>query len=252
MRIIAVTQARLGSTRLPGKVMKKIGDSTLLELHIQRILKSKRIDQLVVATTTNPEDSVITEIANKCNVPFYCGSVDDVLDRFYQSLKGLKPDYVVRLTSDCPLIDADLIDKVIDYAMKQKLDYCSNTFESKYPDGQDIEVFKYSALERAWQEAKLLSEREHVTPYIWKNSTYKEGSLFTSNNFCEEYEYGHLRMTVDEKADFDVISRIIEKLGKEKTWLEYAQYLDQNNEIKKVNQDIERNEGYTKSVTKEK
>jgi len=252
MRIIAVTQARLGSTRLSGKVMKKIGDSTLLELHIHRILKSKRIDQLIVATTINPEDSVITKIANKCNVTSYSGLVDDVLDRFYQSLKGLSPDYVVRLTSDCPLIDAELIDKVIDYTIGQNLDYCSNTLETKYPDGQDIEVFKYTVLEQAWREGKLLSEREHVTPYIWKNSTYKGGSLFTSDNFCEEHDYGHLRMTVDEMADFEVISKIIKELGKDKTWLEYAQYIDNDNEIKKINQGIGRNEGYSKSLTKEK
>jgi spore coat polysaccharide biosynthesis protein SpsF len=252
MRIIAVTQARVGSTRLPGKVLKKIGDSTLLEFHIHRILKSKKIDQLVVATTINWEDSAIVEIANKCHVPSYCGSVDDVLDRFCQSLKGLNPDYVVRLTSDCPLIDAELIDKVIDHTVNQKLDYCSNTFETKYPDGQDVEVFKYTALERAWKEAKLPSEREHVTPYIWKNSTYKGGTLFTSDNFCEEYDYGYLRMTVDEAADFEVISKIIEELGEKRTWLEYAQYINRNNEIKKVNEGIGRNEGYTKSVTKEK
>jgi spore coat polysaccharide biosynthesis protein SpsF len=251
MRIIAVTQARVGSTRLPGKVLKKIGDSTLLEFHIHRILKSKGIDQLVVATTTNLEDSAIVEIANKCDVPSSRGSVDDVLDRFHQSLKGLNPDYVVRLTSDCPLIDAALIDKVIDYTIERGLDYCSNTLETRYPDGQDIEVFKYTALQRAWQEAKLPSEREHVTPYIWKNSTFKGGTLFTSDNFSEEHDYGHLRMTVDEKADFDVISKIIKELGKEKTWLEYAQYLNKHNEIKKVNEKIVRNEGYTKSLTKE-
>jgi spore coat polysaccharide biosynthesis protein SpsF len=252
MRIVAVTQARMGSTRFPGKVMKRIEGSSLLELHIRRTLRSKRIDQLVVATTINEEDAAIVEAANNCNVLSFRGSVNDVLDRFYQSLEGLQPDYVVRLTSDCPLIDAALIDRVIDYTVKQELEYCSNTFEARYPDGQDIEVFQYQALVKAWRDAKLPSEREHVTPYIWKNSTYKGGTLFTSDNFCEATNYGHLRMTVDEKADFEVITALVKELGVEKTWLEYANYLDKNNEIKDVNKGIGRNEGYNHSINKEK
>src|SRR5882672_5656637 len=173
MRVIAVTQARMSSTRLPGKVMKRIGNVTLLELHIQRILKSKKVDQLVLATTISKEDISIVEVGNKLKVASYRGSVDDVLDRFYQSLKGMNPNYVVRLTSDCPLIDAELIDKIVQYTIDNKLDYCSNTLDPKYPDGQDVEVFTFAALTKAWNEAKLASEREHVTPYIWKNSTFK-------------------------------------------------------------------------------
>ncbi len=251
MKIIAITQARTGSTRLPGKVLKKIGELTLLEIHILRILKSKRITQLIVATTTSPEDLAIVELSKKLNVPCSQGSVNDVLDRFYQSVKEARPDYVVRVTSDCPLIDAELIDKVIDYSISNDLDYCSNTLATKYPDGQDIEVFKFVALEKAWNEAKLPSEREHVTPYIWGNSTYRGGQLFKSDAFMEGYEYGHLRMTVDEPADFEVIKRLITALGIERSWLDYAQNLDQDNELKKINESILRNEGYIKSITKE-
>lgn len=252
MRIIAVTQARMGSSRLPGKVLKKIGGTTLLELHIQRLLKSKKIDRLILATTTNQEDGAVVEVAHKFGIQSYCGSVDDVLDRFYQPLKELKPDYVVRLTSDCPLIDAALIDKIVEYTIQKKLDYCSNTLDPKYPDGQDVEVFTFSALTKAWNDSKLSSEREHVTPYIWKNSTFKGGTLFLSENFEEGYEFGYLRMTVDEQEDFDVMTKIISTLGSDRSWMEYASYLDQTTEIKKVNESISRNEGYTKSINKEK
>ena len=252
MRIVAVTQARTGSTRLPGKVLMEIHGITLLELHLKRVLGSKLIDELIVATTISPEDSAIVAIVKKLGLTSYQGSVDDVLDRFYQALQGNPVDYVVRLTSDCPLIDPSLIDKVIQHTLDHDLDYCSNTLAPQYPDGQDVEVFKYSALEKAWNEAKLTSEREHVTPYIWKNSSYKGGKLFTSDNFQEEFSFGHLRMTVDEADDFVVISKVIETIGIDKSWLDYAQYLEKNREIKKLNEAITRNEGYSKSINKEK
>jgi spore coat polysaccharide biosynthesis protein SpsF (cytidylyltransferase family) len=252
MKIVAITQARTGSTRLPGKVLQKIGTETLLQLHLKRILRSKQINELMVATTTQVEDAEIIAVAGSLGVATYRGSVDDVLDRFYQALKGKDASHVVRLTSDCPLIDADLIDKIIQYAVDHDLDYCSNTLDPTYPDGQDVEVFKFAAFERAWREATLSSEREHVTPYIWKNSTYKSGTLFTSDNFNEGKSFGHLRMTVDEPKDIEVIRNLISALGNERSWLEYANYLDQNTGIKSLNESIVRNEGYIKSLKKEK
>ncbi len=251
MKIIAVTQARTGSTRMPGKVLKEVQGITLLQLHITRVLGSKMINELIVATTALQEDSAIVSLVNKLGLKSYQGSVDDVLDRFYQSLDGHSVDYVVRLTSDCPLIDSVLIDKVIQYALEHNLDYCSNTLDPQYPDGQDVEVFKYSVLEKAWREARLTSEREHVTPYIWKNSTYKGGTLFTSDNYSGERSYGHLRMTVDEPRDFDVINEVVKALGTNKSWLEYAQWLEQHKDIKVLNETITRNEGYSKSIGKE-
>lgn len=252
MRIVAVTQARTGSTRLPGKVLRQVHGISLLQLHITRVLQSKMISELIVATTTIPEDQAIVDMTRKMGLKSYQGSVDDVLDRFYQALQGQTVDYVVRLTADCPLIDPMLIDKVVRHAVDNDLDYCSNTMDPKYPDGQDVEVIKYSALENAWREAKLLSEREHVTPYIWKNSTYKGGSLFKSDNFSEEHSYGHLRMTVDEPQDFEVINKVVSALGTNRNWLDYAQWLEQNKDIKVLNETIARNEGYINSMEKEK
>jgi spore coat polysaccharide biosynthesis protein SpsF (cytidylyltransferase family) len=136
--------------------------------------------------------------------------------------------------------------------LARNLDYCSNTLDPTYPDGQDIEVFKFSALEKAWNEAALASDREHVTPYIWRNSSFKGGQLFSSDNFTEGKSYGHLRMTVDELSDFEVIKNIILQLGKDRSWLEYAEYLEGNKTVKAINENIKRNEGYSKSLNKDK
>ncbi len=219
-----------------------------MELHIRRIQQSKKVDQLIVATTIAPEDEAVVQIAERLAVPSSRGSVNDVLDRFYQALKSVKADYVVRLTSDCPLIDPALIDRVIDFAISNNLDYASNVLEPSYPDGQDVEVFRYSALERAWKEAQVGSEREHVTPYIWKNSTFNGGTLFKSANYSEGHNFAHLRMTVDEPRDLEVVRILVKNLGVRQDWKTYADYLEQHQEVRRVNDGIQRNEGYDKSI----
>lgn len=251
MRIIAITQARCGSTRLPNKILKKIDGETLLDIHLNRILKSKRIDQLLIATTIDPADDAIEEIAQKKRLAFYRGSMNNVLDRFYQAAKPYHPDWVVRLTSDCPLIDAKLLDTIIDKAIDLNVDYCSNTLNPTYPDGMDVEVFKYSALEKAWKEAKLDSEKEHVTPYIHKNSSFYNKDLFTSYNYSNDSNYGSARLTVDESVDFEVIKQLIEDLGVDKDWKTYAEHYLGNKTIQTLNESIKRNEGYIKSVQKD-
>jgi glutamate-1-semialdehyde 2,1-aminomutase len=252
--ITAITQARTTSTRLPNKVLKEINGQSLLEIHLERIKKAKNISKLIVATTINDVDQAIVDLCQQLDITVSRGSEEDVLDRFYKSVNAEPtPQYIVRLTSDCPLIDAQLIDKVIDYCVVNDLDYCSNNIDPHYPDGQDIEVVKFSALKNAWQNAKLPSEREHVTPFIWKNSTFKGGTLFKSDSYTEGgVNYEHLRMTVDEQRDFDVISALINQLGTNCSWLEYALYLENNDNIKRINEGIIRNEGYQKSLIKEK
>ncbi len=251
MKVIVVTQARSGSTRLPNKILKEIGGKTLLQIHIDRIKQAKTIDAIYIATTTNVNDDKIEKLAKKLNVKYYRGSEDDVLDRFYQTVKNDKPNYVVRLTSDCPLIDPILIDEVVTQAKERELDYYANILEELYPDGQDIEVFTFSALEKAWNEAKLNSEREHVTPFIRNNSSYKNGKLFKSDNYAPDKNYNHVRLTVDEQVDFDVIEKIINDLGLEKDWKTYADYYLYNPDIKMLNSKVVRNEGYQKSINKD-
>lgn len=251
MKVIAITQARSGSTRLPKKVLLEIENKTLLQIHVDRIKQSKKIDDIYIATTTNKSDDCIVDLAKEFKVNYSRGSEEDVLDRFYQTVKDVKPDYIVRLTSDCPLIDPKLIDEVVEIAINKKLDYYSNVLLERYPDGQDIEVFTFNALEKAWKEADLKSEREHVTPYIRNNSSYKKGKLFSSDNHFLEENYSHVRLTVDEQLDLEVISKVIANLGVERDWKTYADFYLNNLEVRSINQSIIRNEGYQKSLNKE-
>ncbi len=251
MRIIAITQARSGSTRFPKKILNKINGETLLEIHINRIKKSNLIDEIIIATTENDSDNIITEIATSLNVKFFKGSEHDVLDRFYKSIISLKPDFIVRLTSDCSLIDGNLIDEIIEEALKKSLDYYSNILFPTYPDGQDIEVIKFSALEKAWKESKLASDREHVTPFIKNNSTFFGKDFFTSENHQYKQDYNHVRMVVDYPEDLKVIELLIQYCGLNASWLEYVKCYLAESKISSYNIQIERNEGYSKSLNKD-
>jgi spore coat polysaccharide biosynthesis protein SpsF len=248
MNILAITQARYGSSRLPAKILKDVNGKSLLEIHLERILKSRMITKLKVATTKEEGASIIIDIANRLNVESYQGPTDDVLARFYETAKPESPDYVVRLTSDCPLIDPEVIDKVIKVCIETESDYASNTLSPTYPDGVDVEVFKYSALEKAYNEAGLKSDREHVTPYIWRNSSFKGGKLFKSVNVENSVDYSRSRITVDTIEDFLLVKALIEKLGTEKSFIEYVSYLENHINIKVLNNQHVRNEGYDKSI----
>ncbi len=248
MKVLAITQARTGSSRLPGKVLKTIAGKTLLQIHLERVLKSQRIDQLLVATTVDPADDAIETLVKGMNLPLYRGSVKNVLDRFYQAALPYQPDWVVRLTSDCPLMDPALIDEMIDAALEKNTDYCSNGMQPTFPDGLDIEVFKFTALEKAWHEATSDSDKEHVTPYIYNQSNFKQQNLFTAFNFAFESNYEKVRLTVDESFDFEVIKILIEQLGMHKDWKTYADYYRSNDLVKGINQHINRNEGYRNSL----
>lgn len=250
MKIVAITQARIGSSRLPGKVLLKIQDKSLLEIHLTKVLKSKKIDKLIVATTFENDVIKIIDICNKSNVLYYQGSMTNVLERFYKAIEHDKPDYVVRITSDCPLIDAKLIDEVIEFAVDHNFDYASNTLNPTYPDGFDVEVFKFSALEKAYLEAENLLDKEHVTPYIWRNSNLKGGGLFFAGSYENAIDYSNFRVTVDEQSDFELVKALIEQVGDE-TWLNYTNYLIENPSLIELNNSIKRNEGFDKSIKKD-
>lgn len=244
---ILITQARTGSTRLPGKVLKEINGKSLLQIHLERLIKCKSVSEIIVATTTNSEDQIIFDKAIEWGFSASKGSESDVLDRFYQAVKDKNADWIVRVTSDCPLIDPVLVDNVIDFVQSNNKDYGANILIENFPDGQDIEVFKFSALEIAWQKAKLLSEREHVTPYIRNNSDKKGGDLFSAINYPCDFDFSKIRMTVDEIIDFELIRVLINDLGTDKTWLEYTNYIIQK-KLTEINDSIIRNEGLLKSL----
>lgn len=250
MKVLLITQARIGSTRLPGKVLLPLGEETLLSVHLKRLSECTTVNQIVVATTFEDGVDRLIDICEESEVDYYQGSLEDVLDRFYKAAIQYRPDWVVRVTSDCPLLDPRVVDQVVNKALESNLDYCANIITEDFPDGQDVEVFKFSAMERAWKEATLKSEREHVTPFIRNNSDLKGGELFIAHDVKCHSDFNSIRMTVDEEADLIAIRRLIDELGISATWEEYVQYITTHSDLI-GNTDIIRNEGYQKSLTKD-
>lgn len=209
MNIICIIQARTGSTRLAGKVLKKICGKTVLEHDIDRIKKVKNINNIVIATTTLEQDDIIVEETKRLGIDYFRGSEEDVLSRYYYAAKENNADVVVRVTSDCPLIDSEVTEEVIQYFLDNinKYDYVSNTIDRTYPRGLDTEVFSFESLEKAFQEAKSLRDREHVTPYIWDNP-----NIFRLAQFKNNIDNSNLRWTLDTIEDFELIKCIYELL----------------------------------------
>ena len=208
--IVAIIQARMGSIRLPGKVLMDIEGKPMLWHVINRVKYSKLINKIVIATSTNKKDDVIEEFCKSNNIDFYRGSEMDVLDRYYQAAKVFKASLIVRITSDCPLIDPEVVDLVIKTHLSSDVDYTSNNIKRTFPRGLDTEVFKLSALEKAYKEAVAPYQREHVTVYIYENPY-----LFRLNNVKNDKDISYLRWTVDEKADLHFVREIYKRLNKE-------------------------------------
>ncbi len=205
LRTLAIIQARMGSTRLPGKVLSEIKGKPLILHMIERLRRCKKIDHLVLATSTSPRDKILIETAKQNGVDVFAGSEADVLDRFYQAARLHSPEQVVRLTGDCPLIDPVVTDLVIDHHLKKRADYTSNVVTRCYPRGLDTEVMTFKALEKAAKEAARPHEREHVTPYF-----YEHPKLFS----IEQVVAGpaefmpDLRLTVDTPEDLALVTQI--------------------------------------------
>lgn len=209
LRIILIVQARMGSTRLPGKILKEVLEKPLLAYEVERLRRVRKADEIVIATTTNSIDQPVVDFCHLEQVPLYRGSEEDVLDRYYQAAKAFSADVIVRVSGDCPLIDPEVIDCVIEFYLKHypQYQYVSNTIERTYPRGMDVEVFSFDALEKAAKEAKRPEEREHVTPYFYENpDLFSLGKVIHSPN-----ESVH-RWTVDTSEDLQLISNLIEAL----------------------------------------
>ncbi len=247
---LAIIQARVGSTRLPGKVMLKIFNKTVLEHVVNRVKKSKKIDFVIVATTTNRLDSKISLLCKQKKIPVYRGDEEDVLDRYYQAAKIYQAENIIRITSDCPLIDPIIIDKVIRLHLKSGADYTTNTLKETYPDGEDVEVIKFATLKQAWERANLPSEREHVTPYIRKHSElFKIINLECEKNYCKK------RWTLDNPEDFKFIIKIYENLYQKDHYFNVGKILRllaQHPKLELINSYIKGNEGYAKSLKEDK
>ena len=249
--IAAIIQARTGSTRFPNKILKKINNIPILLHVIKRIQQSKNIDEIIVATSMKPDDHAITQLCDQWKIKCFQGSEDDVLDRYYKAAKYFEVDTIARVTSDCPLIDYRVVDEVIDLYLKHQLDYASNVLKPFYPDGIDVSVFSFFALEKAWKEAALSSEREHVVPYIQNNSTFHGKKMFKAENYSFSQDFSHIRLTVDEKEDLEVIKFLIERTDIHTPWLTYISLLTKHVEIMLHNSKFQRNEGYQKSIVQD-
>ncbi|MBN2328959.1 MAG: glycosyltransferase family protein [Candidatus Omnitrophica bacterium] len=246
--IMAVIQARMGSTRLPGKVLMEIGGKPALYHVVSRVRKAAAIDRVVVAATRNPIDDPLQACCETLGVACFRGDEDDVLDRFYQTAVQYPADVIVRITADCPLLDPNVTDHVVHAFLEGQCDYASNTQVCTYPDGLDTEVFSFQALERAWREARLLSEREHVTPYI-KNHP----EIFRLKSVENDCDLSALRWTLDEPTDLEFIRAVYENISCEFFGMEEILTLLQSHpDIGRINQGIERNEGYQKSLREDR
>ena len=215
MKIVAIIQARVGSTRLPGKVMKILHDKTILAHVISRIKDCLLLDEVVIATTTSARDDVIVAEAEKYGVKSFRGSEEDVLERYYLAAKKYNADVVVRITSDCPLFDPEILSEMLEYFKAETIqglpiNYLSNCLNRSYPRGLDAEVFTFETLEQAFQKAQKPYEREHVTPYI-----YERPEIFTLHNQIWDKDFSHYRWTLDTEDDWKLIRAIYFNLYQE-------------------------------------
>ena len=242
--ILALLQARYSSSRLPGKVLKPILGKPILLHQIERIQNSEMIDQIVVATSDNVADDAIERVCLDNEIMVFRGSLDNVLDRFYQCSKLYNPEYIVRLTGDCPLIDWEVIDGMIQYFLEGNFDYVETSL--KFPDGLDAEVMTVSALMQAKYNAALPSEIEHVTQYICNR-----GELFNNGVFEFKQNLSHLRLTVDEPEDFVLVKYIYKSLYENNPLFlidDILNLLQDQPEFTKINNKFIRNEGLKKSL----
>ena len=247
--MVAVLQARVSSSRLPGKVLRLIQGQPMLARQIERIVRAKNIDEVVVATSAECGDDPIFEMCRKVGVACFRGSLEDVLDRVFLAASSRAARDVVRLTGDCPLADPDVIDCVIDAYRQSGADYASNTLQPTLPDGLDVEVVSFSALQRAWVDARLPSEREHVTPYV-----YTHPELFRLHPVEWPVDLSSLRWTVDTAADFEFVTAVYEKLYPTKPAFkmdDVLKLLDSRPDLLTINEGQKRNEGFLKSLTRD-
>ncbi len=247
-----IIQARVSSTRLPQKVIKKIEGKTVLEHVILRTerIKTYNYNKLILATTDKKDDDILENIAKKLNVFVFRGAESDVLDRYYQTAKLFKIDPIMRITADCPFLDPKIAEKVLDFYFQGDYDFVSNIHPPTFPDGMDVEIFNFKSLEKSWREAELLSEREHLTSYILKNpKIFRIGNVTYNNK-----DLSGLRLTLDEKEDLILIRKIYKELYNKNPFFGLEEILElfrRKPRLIKINQKFKRNEGYLKSLKKD-
>ena len=236
IRVVAIIQARMGSSRLPGKVLRDIHGKPMLAWVVERTRKASCVSEVMVATTSDPSDDLIEQVCRQMSIPCFRGNIYDVLDRYYQAARDVQADVVVRITADCPLIDAGLINAVVKRFLEEKVDFAANRlpppYHRTYPIGLDVEVVSFQALQRAWQEAKEKHEREHVLPYL-----YESPGRFKTLTVDHETDLGSYRWTVDTFEDLEFIQRLFTLLPDPEnfTWLDVLKIVKENPQLSEIN-----------------
>lgn len=247
MKVVVVIQARMGSSRLPGKVLMDLEGKSVIQRVYERACRILKIDDVVIATTLDRKDDILVEFCNNYNMKVFRGSETDVLDRYYRAAKQYKADAIVRITGDCPLIDPFEVDKVVDMFLNGSLDYVSNTQPPMLPDGLDASIGSLSAYKKSWKEARLKSEREHVTQYIRKHP-----EIFKIGSIRYKKDLSHLRWTIDEAQDYDFVLAIYKRLAERKLFGHLAEVLtliEEDSQLSKINISFERDEGLKRSLS---
>jgi spore coat polysaccharide biosynthesis protein SpsF len=248
LKTVAIVQARYGSSRLRGKVLEDVAGRPLLVRVLERVARSRLIDEIVVATTIAAEDEQVAAVASKWGAETFRGSDDDVLDRFRAAVAAAAAGTVVRITADDPLKDPGVIDLVgAELRADRQLDYVSNTLEPTWPEGVDVEWFTAAALESAWRQARRPSEREHVTPYIWQHP-----ERFHVRNVRRDPDLSELRWTVDHADDLDFVRAVYDRLGDgDFRTDDILELLEREPELQTINAGHRRAEGYNRSLARD-
>jgi spore coat polysaccharide biosynthesis protein SpsF len=249
MNALVIIQARMSSSRLPGKVLKNLNQKPLLQWMIERVQRCEEVDKIVIATSTSNDDDAISEWCNNHNIHCYRGELDNVLARFYHAATYYQADIIIRLTADCPIIDPKVIDEHIRFYRQNNYDYVSNGPEMTYPDGMGVEVFSYLTLQKVFQQATLASEKEHVTAFIYNHP--KEFRLY---NFKYHQDFSWIRVTVDYPEDFTLIEKLVNGLlpNNEFTLEDIINYVKKHPDMLNINNQYSPNEGYELSLLKDK
>ena len=236
MRIVAVVQARMGSSRLPGKVLKGLGGQSVLARVVQRLHRSSLISEVVVATSVSSGDEAVVREAERLNVGCFRGSEADVLDRFYRAARAFHADTVVRITSDCPLIDPEITDQTIRAFLNEQPDYASNGLERTYPRGLDTEAMTAEALARAWRKANEPYQREHVTPFL-----YEHPELFRILSVTNDMDCSAHRWTLDTPEDLEFIRAVYDRFGNggDFSWRDVLQLVEREPALSELNSHVQ-------------
>lgn len=249
MKVTAIIQARMTSSRLPGKILMEVLGKPLLQLMIERVQQASCIDSVVLATTTNKEDDPTEELGKSMGVEVFRGSEEDVLDRFYRAADRSGGEHIMRLTGDCPLIDPDFLDELADFYVAGGYDYAANCVEPTLPDGLDAEIISIEALRETHRKATRAPHKEHVTLYVRDNA-----DQFKIGTWKNSEDYSYLRWTVDNKEDFKLVKTLLEGVATAKPdfrMKDIIAFLKQHPEISEINAHIKRNEGLDKSLAEE-